>query len=103
MKDIIVTDLNIGSYATNLTVQHSQDNNDEPTAAEGCTIKTSFANLVIGKLGVSIVPCDIIAIHVLPSKLDGSWPFIMPPLYADKRTEPMRKRSVLQGTECSPK
>ena len=99
-KNIIATGLNIHSFAHCAQTQptSSSDSPADQTIDESATMKINFIAFAHDKLHVDIPEIEITAIHNLPKRKDGTTPISIQFLSSDKRTEIMRKRKTLKGT-----
>ena len=99
-RNLIATGLNLHSFAHCAQTQptSSSDSPADQTIDESATMKRNFIAFAHDKLQIDIPEIEITAIHDLPKRKDGTTPVIIQFLSSDKRTEIMRKRKSLKGT-----
>ena len=99
-KIFIATGLNLHSFAHCAQTQptSSSDSPADQTIDESATMKRNFIAFAHDKLQVDIPEIESTAIHDLPKRKDGTTHIIIQFLSSDKRTEIMRKRKTLKGT-----
>ena len=87
-KNVIVTGINLHSYAhtaTRRSVKASNQPNEGDDICETTMMKTNFDSFAEKKLRVSVNEIEITAIHDLQKCKDGSMPVIVQFLSADKK------------------
>ena len=101
-RNIIVTGLNVHSYAHAATrprsTRGSANVTDGEDVSESNEMRKHFVKFAQDKLNVSVSEIEVTAIHDLPKRKDGTTPVIVQLLSVDKKTDLMRKRKCLKGS-----
>ena len=100
-RNIIVTGLNVHSYAHAATRTRStrgSTQTDGEDVSESNEMRKHFVKFAKDKLNVSVEEIEITAIHDLPKRKDGTTPVIVQLLSVDKKTDLMRRRKNLKGS-----
>ena len=101
-RNVIVTGLNMHSYSHTATrtrsARTSTQMNDGDDISESSAMRKNFVKFAQEKMNVSLAEIEITAIHDLPKRKDGTTPLIVQFLSTDKKTELMRKRKMLKGS-----
>ena len=100
-RNIIVTGLNVHSYAHAATRTRStrgSTQTDGEDVSESNEMRKQFVKFAKDKLNVSVEEIEITAIHDLPKRKDGTTPVIVQLLSVDKKTDLMRRRKNLKGS-----
>ncbi len=101
-RNIIVTGLNVHSYAHAATrprsTRGSANVTDGEDVSESNEMRKNFVKFAQDKLNVSVEEIEITAIHDLPKRKDGTTPVIVQLSSVDKKTDLMRKRKCLKGS-----
>ena len=98
-RNIIVTGLNVHSYAHAATRTRSTrglTQTDGEDVSESNEMRKHFVKFAKDKLNVEEI--EITAIHDLPKRKDGTTPVIVQLLSVDKKTDLMRRRKSLKGS-----
>ena len=77
----------------------SSQHNEGDDISESTMMGKTFVSLAEEKLRVSVDEIEITTIHDLSKRKDGSTPVIVQFLSADKKTEIMRQRKKLKGSD----
>ena len=77
-KNVIVTGINLHSYAhtaTRRSMEASNQHNEGDDICESTMMRTNFVSFAEEKLRESVDEIEITAIHDLPKRKDGSTPY----------------------------